>query len=88
LGESSRLVVSKTGVDAAGAETIGPVVQLRGLKKPTGDQHWYIRLTRPRSAVGLMRDFAGVEFRRLDPAADGALVLPKADWHECELTVR
>ena len=88
LAESGRLVVSKTGVDADGAETLGPVVRLRGLKKPPGDQHWYVRLTRPRSAAGLLKDFAGMEFHRLDPAADGALSLPKADWHECELTLR
>ena len=56
-------------------------------KKPAKKLHWYVRLTRPRQAAALMKDFAGLEYRRLDPAADGSFELPLAEWHECELVL-
>ncbi|MGB8352483.1 MAG: hypothetical protein WCD79_01205, partial [Chthoniobacteraceae bacterium] len=62
--------------------------RLTGLKKPSGDLHWYLRLTRPRAAAALIRDFSGQEDRRLDVAPDGSVELPLVDWHECELHLK
>ncbi|XHR28400.1 MAG: hypothetical protein ACFUZC_21085 [Chthoniobacteraceae bacterium] len=88
IEESSSLVISRTALDASHAETSGPRVRLMGMKKPIGDLHWTVRLTRPRAAASLMKDFDGVEYHPLTIAADGSVELPLADWHECELSLR
>ncbi|MGB8355618.1 MAG: hypothetical protein WCD79_17095 [Chthoniobacteraceae bacterium] len=88
LGESDSLIISRTGLDAANLEIKGPRVRLTGLKKPSGDLHWYLRLTRPRAEAALVRDFSGQEDRKLDVAPDGSVELPLVDWHECELHLK
>lgn len=82
LGESCRLVLSRTALDASHAETGGPRIHLTGLKKPSQEQHWYLVPTRPRAAS------ADEPARRLEPASDGSLELPPGGWHECELHLR
>jgi hypothetical protein len=88
IEESGSLIISRTAVDAAKAETSAPKVRLFGLKKATGGLHWTVRLTRPRDAASLMKDFDGVEYHPLTVAADGSVELPLAGWHECELSLR
>lgn len=88
LTDSERLIVSRTGLNAAKSETAEPRVILRGLKPPGKGQEWSIRLTRPRAAAALMKDFTEQDDQRLQPAADGTLELPLAQWHECELILK
>lgn len=88
LEQSTHLIISRTGLNAANLEVAGPLVRLRGLKKPEKDQHWYLSLTRPREAAALLKEFIGNSQKPLDPMVDGALELPLANWNECELTLR
>ncbi len=88
LPESERLIISRTGLNAAKSETAEPRVILRGLKPAASGQHWTVRLTRPRPAAALMKDFTGQEDQKLQPTADGSLELPLAQWHECELILK
>lgn len=85
LSESSSLVISRTGLNARNVETKEPLVKLRGLKAPGNGEHWTVRLTRPRPAAELIKEFLGAPERRLAVAEDGSIALPFAAWHECEL---
>ena len=82
LAESRHLIISRTGLDASNVETKGPILHLRGLKKPSKGQHWYLVATRPRA---LATDKTGLA---IVPTAEGNLDLPMADWRECELHLR
>ena len=86
LADSASLVISRTALDVANVETAESLVTLR-LKQPASGS-WYIRLTRPRAAAGLIADFTGAAEQKLTPNAAGAIVLPRGDWHECELRAK
>ncbi len=80
LGESAKLVVSRTGIAADNSESPGPALRLAGLRKPADGEGWFLTPTRPRSPQGAEQ--------KLDPASDGSLTLPAGEWHEGELTLR
>ncbi|HAU37326.1 MAG TPA: hypothetical protein DCX07_06365, partial [Phycisphaerales bacterium] len=88
LGASRRLLISRTALDAAKAEVSAPAVTLAGLAPAEGNLQWQIRLTRPRQAAAVLREFAGMEFKTLQADANGQLTLPGGGWHECELQLR
>jgi hypothetical protein len=79
LEASSSLILSRTELNADNAETKGPVLHLRGLKKLSENEHWYLVPTRPRALS------ASAPERKLEVAADGSLELPAEEWRECEL---
>lgn len=74
LGESTGLLISRTGLDAELKENDGPVVSLQ----LPGDG-WTFRVTRPRNA-------ANAAPVALTAGADGRFALPTTVWHEAELT--
>ena len=82
LGASQHLIISRTGLDAANADSATPVVHLSGLQPAANNLHWYLRLTRPRPTTAVAG--APVE-TKLEAAADGSIELPRTDWHEAEL---
>jgi hypothetical protein len=84
LGVSQHLIISRTGLDAANADSATPVVHLAGLRSATDDLHWYLHLTRPRATTAVAGDPADI---KLQPAADGSIELPRTDWHEAELSL-
>jgi hypothetical protein len=88
LAESASLIISRTALTKGNSETNRPQVQIRGLKKPADGQRWYVRLTRPRIAAALMKEFIGQEYSPLEMAKDGSVSLPMASWSECELSLR
>jgi hypothetical protein len=78
LGESGRLIISRTAMDAKNAEVDGPQVTLRGLAKPMDGRQWQLRVTRPR---------AGASDQPITQASDGSIALPTSTWHECEISL-
>jgi hypothetical protein len=88
LEASTHLIISRTGLDAGNADSASPVVHLAGLKPAAGGCHWSVELTRPRAEAAMIKAFGGQASFELKPSADGSLELPRADWHECELTYR
>jgi hypothetical protein len=87
IGTSSHLILSRTGLDEANADSTQPVVHLAGLKPASDDLHWYLQLTRPRADSAMIEALGGQSTLRLDPGADGSIELPRVDWHECELSL-
>jgi len=87
IGASSHLIISRTGLDETNADS-AMAVHLAGLKPASDDLHWYLQLTRPRDNSALIKALGGQATLMLKPAADGAIELPRVDWHECELTLR
>lgn len=76
LADSRHLLLSRTSIDAENLET--PVLGLRLQARPAAPgQSWRLTVTRPRGWSTLAWPLAA------DSA--GRLVLPDADWHECEL---
>ncbi len=88
LDKSSHLIISRTGLDVSNTDSALPVVHLVGLKPAGSDEHWDLMLTRPRAEAAMIKAYAGQDYLRLNPAADGSITLPRADWHECELYLR
>lgn len=87
LGASRKLIVSRTALDAAGAETGKTMVRLK-LAAPVEGESWRVSLTRPREAASLLKDFTGSSDLKLSVDAEGYIALPAGDWHECELSLR
>jgi len=87
IGTSSHLILSRTGLDESNTDSAQPVVHLAGLKPASDDLHWYLQLTRPRADSAMIQALGGQSTLRLDPGADGSIVLPRVDWHECELSL-
>ena len=87
LDASSHLIISRTGLDAANADSAKPVVHLAGLKPASNDLHWYLQITRPHSPVSTEKPVGAQAPLLLKPAADGSIELPPIDWHECELSL-
>jgi len=80
LGDSSHLILSRTGLDTNNADSASPAVKLAGLKAAPEGTHWYLTVTRPPADPK-----TAVDPTPLTPGADGTLDLPHVDWHECEL---
>ena len=80
LSSSARLVLSRTNVDSANAETEGPGVALAGMALPQDAKKWQFRVTRPREMAGATEE--------LVVDGNGRLVLPDGGWHEGELELR
>lgn len=83
LGEAKRILVSRTGLDAALADGPLPPVALRGL----GKGMWRFRVKRPLSAAKVLFDVAGLKEIPLE-GQDGRIALPAAVWTQLELTRR
>lgn len=83
--QTGALLLSRTCVGADGRDRSGPILAIRGLRPPDAHGIWRLRLTRPRAAQALLEAFANGRGWDVEVRADGALVLPMADWHECEL---
>lgn len=79
LGESARVIVSRTALDAANKELDGPVVTLSGLARAPEGKAWAFTVTRPRTEAGKTPAVA--------VGADGAVTLPSVPWNEGELTL-
>lgn len=79
LAESEHLILSRTEVKADNTEGSGPVIRLTGLKPAADGKTWQLILTRPRAEA------RNTVAQKLEPGADGAIVLNKSDWKECEL---
>ena len=79
FGQSGHLIVSRTGLDAAGKELDGPVVTLSGLSRAPEGKAWTFKITRPRPEAGKTPAVA--------VGADGAVTLPSVLWNEGELTL-
>ena len=77
LGQSGRLVISRTGLDAAGNERDGPAITLQGLMAAPEGRRWQFTVTRPRTEAGKILPLAA--------ESDGRLTLPAGLWHEGEL---
>lgn len=88
LEQSSRIIISRTAIDAAERERASLPITLSGLKKPGANETWQVKLTRPRLLAGALKDYADVEFKPVDINPDGTLALPKAIWTECELHLK
>jgi len=79
LGESKQLILSRTLVDANNAEISGPGIKLRGLRKPSKNEGWQLRVTRPSGTAA--------EAKTISQDADGNLELPATGWNECEISL-
>jgi hypothetical protein len=85
FGSTKSILLSRTCVGPDGRDRVGPIIALRGLLPARDGAGWSMRLTRPRDANALLAAFSGQETWPSTAAADGRIVLPAADWHECEL---
>ncbi|MBN2711188.1 MAG: hypothetical protein JXR97_01995 [Planctomycetes bacterium] len=88
LTEATRLIVSRTHIDTDMKDIDGVAIELHGLKQPDAGKEWMIRLTRSRANAALLREFVGVDYIRVKRTAEGALLLPAAGWHECDLVIK
>jgi hypothetical protein len=77
---ATKLVISRTCVNAEKKEVDGPVVKLTGLDAAHG---WQVRITRPGAAGG----HGAGQWQPVNATAAGEITLP-ADWYECELERR
>ena len=85
FAETESLLISRTQVDTNRCEALGPDITLSGLTPAGEGKAWQIRLTRPRQTKTLLEDFTGRRYWPLKLDAEGRLLLPRADWHECEV---
>ena len=83
FAETEKIIISRTCLDDGVKEISGPDISLSGLK--SSDGAWYIKLTRPRNGKSLLSSFTGQDIWELNIDETGAVQLPLAAWHECEL---
>lgn len=84
LAQSRRILLSRSGVDGAGAEVENLAVSLAGLS--AGE--WSITLCRPQENARVLRSFNGADTVGLSRGEGGVLLLPEGGWHEYELRMK
>jgi hypothetical protein len=85
FGATTSILLSRTHVDADGRDRSGPAVTLAGLRTASVPSRLRRSCTRPRAARALLEALSGQVAWRCPVDARGRVLLPSADWHECEL---